>query len=277
MEGFMGQVLFVVWRESVEALLVIGILFTWIVGRPDSRRWLPWLWGGVALGLAGAVALGLLILFAGEVLSESAQTLFQTGLMLLACALIVQMVVWMRRHGRTLKREMHTALESQAGRSHGWGVLLLSAIAVVREGSETVVFLYGIGQHLVPFEFVLATVAGLALAGLTFVLLQLGGKYVSWRWFFRVTEVLLLLLGAAMLMSAVDNLLSLEILPAIVDPLWDSSAFINDGTAGGGLIASFTGYRAYPALTSLLIYLAYWALVIVLMRMPRADRKPVQA
>jgi len=273
----MGQVLFVVWRESVEALLVIGILFTWIVGRPDSRRWLPWLWGGVALGLAGAVALGLVILFAGEVLSESAQTLFQTGLMLLACALIVQMVVWMRRHGRTLKREMHTALESEVGRSHGWGVLLLAAIAVVREGSETVVFLYGIGQHLVLFEFVLATVAGLALAGLTFVLLQLGGKYVSWRWFFRVTEVLLLLLGAAMLMSAVDNLLSLEILPAVVDPLWDSSAFINDGTAAGGLIASFTGYRAYPALTSLLIYLAYWALVIVLMRLPRAERKPVQA
>lgn len=273
----MGQVLFVVWRESVEALLVIGILYTWIVGRPDSRRWLPYLWAGVGLGLAGAVALGLLILFAGEAMSESAQTLFQTGLMLLACALIVQMVVWMRRHGRTLKREMHTALEGEVGRSHGWGVLLLSAIAVVREGSETVVFLYGIGQHLVFFEFVLATVAGLALAGVTFVLLQLGGKYVSWRWFFRVTEILLLLLGAAMLMSAVDNLLSLEILPAVVDPLWDSSAFINDGTAAGGLIASFTGYRAYPALTSLLIYLAYWVLVLVLLRAPSPERKPVGA
>jgi len=273
----MGQVLFVVWRESVEALLVIGILFTWIVGRPDSRRWLPYLWGGVGLGLAGAVALGMLILFAGEAMSESSQTLFQTGLMLLACGLIVQMVVWMRRHGRTLKQEMHTALAGEVGRSHGWGVLLLAAIAVAREGSETVVFLYGIGQHLVFFEFVLATVAGLALAGITFVLLQLGGKYVSWRWFFRVTEILLLLLGAAMLMSAVDNLLSLEILPAVVDPLWDSSAFINDGTAMGGLVAAFTGYRAYPALTSLLIYIGYWVLVLGLLRLPRATRVPAGA
>ena len=195
--------------------------------------------------------------------------------MLVACALIVQMVVWMRHHGRTLKREMHTALESRAGRSHGWGVLLLAAIAVAREGSETVVFLYGVGQHLPIGDFVLATIAGLALAGLTFVALQLGGRYVSWRWFFRVTEVLLLLLGAAMLMSAVDNLLSLEILPAVVDPLWDSSSFIDDGTATGGLIASFTGYRAYPALMSLLVYVAYWALVVALLNMPRPDRKPV--
>ncbi len=260
----MTQVLFVVWRESVEALLVIGILFAWIRGRSDSHRWLGYLWGGVAAGLAGAGVLGTAILFAGEAMSDEAQTLFQTGLMLVACALIVQMVMWMRRHGRMLKQELQDALEQRADNARGWGVAILAAIAVAREGSETVVFLYGTGQSLAPADFLLGAAAGGLLAAATFMALQMGGRIVSWRAFFRVTEVLLLLLGAGMLMNAIDQLLSLEILPTLVDPVWDTSALLDDGTAGGSLVASFTGYRAMPSLTGLLCYVAYWAIVWVL-------------
>ena len=57
----MGQVLFIVWRESVEAMLVIGILHAWLSQNPAAggKRWL---WGGVLAGLLPAAG--------GEVLLE---------------------------------------------------------------------------------------------------------------------------------------------------------------------------------------------------------------
>src|SRR5690606_12739092 len=102
----MEQVLFIVWRESVEALLIVGILYSWLGASPGGRRGLPYLWGGVACGLALAVALALVLLGVSSWLSDEGQEWFQAGMSLVACGLVLQMVVWMRRHGRTLGAEL---------------------------------------------------------------------------------------------------------------------------------------------------------------------------
>ena len=103
----MGQILFIVWRDSFEALLVVGILYEWLKnGDGDARRGLPYLWAGVGAGLLMAVGLGAALVGFTEVLSGDAQDYFQTAMVLIACVLIVQMVLWMRQHGRTLKRDM---------------------------------------------------------------------------------------------------------------------------------------------------------------------------
>lgn len=101
----MGQVMFIVWRESVEALLVVGILYAWLKnGDVAARRGLPYLWGGVVAGVVLAAALGAALLGFSELLSGDAQTYFQIAIVLIAAVLIVQMVFWMRKHGRTLKK-----------------------------------------------------------------------------------------------------------------------------------------------------------------------------
>ena len=99
----MEQVLFIVWRESVEAMLVVGILYTWLRATPEGKRGLKYLWGGVGAGLALAVALALVLLGVSSWLSDEGQEWFQAIMSLAACALVVQMVVWMKKHGRTLK------------------------------------------------------------------------------------------------------------------------------------------------------------------------------
>ena len=138
----MGQILFIVWRESVEALLVVGILYAWLKnGDGDARRGLPYLWAGVGAGLLMAVGLGAALVGFTEVLSGDAQDYFQTAMVLIACVLIVQMVLWMRQHGRTLKRDMEQSLQQSTRGSNWWGVAVLVALAIAREGSETVIFL----------------------------------------------------------------------------------------------------------------------------------------
>ncbi|MBR8303782.1 FTR1 family protein [Burkholderia dolosa] len=275
----MGQILFIVWRESVEALLVVGILYAWLKnGDDDARRGLPFLWTGVVVGLLMAVGLGAALVGFTEVLSGDAQDYFQTAMVLIACVLIVQMVLWMRRHGRTLKRDMEQSLQQSTRDSNWWGVAVLVALAIAREGSETVIFLYGLGfgqSGHVDGSQMLAVVIGLGLAFLTFYLLQLGGKYFSWRHFFRVTEVMLLFLGAGLFETGVDKLIDKEILPLGISQLWDTSALLDDSGTFGSLVASLTGYRAHPALTNLIAYVAYWAVVWLLMK--RANRRPAVA
>src|SRR5260363_3838 len=257
-------------RESVEALLVVGILHAWLKrGDQAMRKGLPYLWGGVALGMVSAMLLGAALLGVIAALSGDAQEYFQIAMALTACALIVQMVFWMKRHGRTLKQEMEQSLKKSVRAANWWGVTALAALAVAREGSETVIFLYGLGfgqAGKIPLLHLVAALAGFALAFATFYALQLGGKWFSWRRFFRVTEIMLLFLAAGLLQTGVDQLIGLEILPSGIDPLWNSTALLDDSSASGTLIAILTGYRAQPSLMNVCITAAYWTLIIYLTR-----------
>ncbi|KIZ40374.1 MULTISPECIES: FTR1 family protein [Rhodopseudomonas] len=265
MGGQLGNIAFVIWRESVEALLVIGILNAWLTRQQvDAARGRLYLWAGVGAGLLISVAFGLALVLFGEALPDDAQTGYQTAAVLIAAALIVQMVFWMRRHGRTLKRDIESSLQSAADRSNWWGVFALALIAVAREGSETVVFLYG--TLAAARSGAIAAPAAVALGGFllaigTYYLLQLGSRIMSWKLFFRITEIMLLFLAASLLVTGVDNLIGLGVLPRLSGRLWDSSAILPDYGPVGGLIGSLTGYRARPDLMQVLAYLAYWGVI----------------
>ena len=264
----MGQVIFIVWRESVEALLVVGILYSWLSRTPGAASGRRWLWGGVVLGLllAGLLALGI---YSAQELLLDWQDQFQALMVLVAAALIAQMVLWMRRHGRTLKYELEQGLSQNLAQRNWWGVALLAALAIAREGSEAVVFLYGTLAAASAGELPLmglAAAVGLLLALLTFWLLQLGGKVLTWPRFFRVTEAMLLLLAASLVVTGVEQLQALEWLPPLVDGVWDSTWLLSDMGRVGGLVAALTGYRAQPSLMTVLAWLAFWILMAWLMR-----------
>jgi high-affinity iron transporter len=269
-----GNVIFIVWRESIEALLVIGILQAWLgqQGADARTRGRAYLWAGVAAGLVAAALLGTALILFGDQLDDDSQQIFQTLLMLLAAGLIVQMVLWMRRHGRTLKRDLEASLQGAADKGNWWGVFTLAAIAVAREGCETVVFLAGTlsaARNGAMAKVSLAAAAGLALAVATYGLLQLGGKFLSWRLFFRVTEIMLLLLAGALLLTAADNLVALGLLPRLSGRLWDASSLLSDGGSVGGLISALTGWRARPDLTEILVFIAYWGAMLWLFFRPK--------
>lgn len=271
MQNF-GQILFVMWRETVEAMLVVGILHAWLSHNPQGRNGLKYLWLGVLTGLAGAVALGLGIDAMNTVLTDEGQEYFQAALLLAAAALIVQMVFWMRRHGQRMKKDLEQSLDHSTRQQNWWGVFSLAAIAVTREGSEAVLFLGSLAtgaSGLGSSTFWLALGLGVVLAAGTFYLLQLGGKRVSWRAFFKVTEVLLLLLGCALLVSGVEKLMDVQWLPALVRQVWDSTWLLDDGTVVGSVVSAFTGYRARPSLMVLLVLGLYWLGVLWISRPAR--------
>ncbi|MBC3372603.1 FTR1 family protein [Pseudomonas sp. SWRI92] len=281
----MTQSMFIVWRESVEALLVIGILQAWVSRQQQAERLRRYVWSGAALGLLLSGVLAGLILIAGEAMSGAANEWFQASLALLASLLIVQMVGWMHRNAGTLRHDLTRRADQRLGRQGGMGLLVLALLAVSREGSETVVFLYGAGARLQGPSlglFAVGAIAGLVLSLLTVSLLHGSRRFISWTRFFAISEAILLLLGAALLVSGVERiagqLLAMDwpeaVYRGIGDALWDSSVILDDGHGLGGFIADFTGYRASPSLLILLAWLGYWWAVAGWLRPAKAEKLP---
>lgn len=277
----MGQVIFVVCRESIEALLVIGILWAWMTQNAAGARGKRWLIAGIVAGLLLALMLALALIGVTEFLGAAMQTWFEVGMLVVASALIVQMVYWMRKHGRTLKADLETGLAKNVQAANWWGVFFLAMIAVGREGSETVMFLYGSFLGLIEFtdymQFFGAAAIGLALALFLFYLLQVGSKYISWPLFFRVTGIMLLFLGSALFLTAAEKLMNgplgmLSLPDWLYATAWDSSALLNDSSVFGSLMASLFGYRSQPNGFDLLALAIYWILVGIVL-LPQWQRK----
>jgi len=257
--------LFIVWRESVEAMLVIGILHGWLKRNQRGGGGLRALWGGVGAGVALAAVLGWAMLALEDELAGAALEWFQTALLFLAAALIVQMVLWMHKHGPRMKQGLEHNLTQAAERFGASGVAIVAALAVAREGAETVIFLYGM-QTENPGGAGLAFGAGLLLAGLTAWSVNRGLGFLNYRSFFRVSSFLLLLFAVALLAAGTDRMIGNGWLPPLVDPLWDTSMWIDDASPTGALLSAFTGYRARPSLMLAIVYAASWIGVALMRR-----------
>lgn len=268
----MEQLLFIVWRECIEALLVVGILHAWLVhAKVNTRTNLFFLWAGVAAGGLLATGVAFSMSKIQRDLLADAQPYFRVFILFIAAGLIVQMVFWMRLHGRTLKQSLHTQLSNRQSTSYQWRIFFLAMIAVAREGSEMVVFLYGISlsQYFGPHGVWVAGGLGVLLAYGTFLLLQLGGKIFSWRRFFQVTEILLLCVAANLMMRAVemswdllltttDYFVGLSWASTVTDPAWNTSALITDYGIAGNLLSNLVGYRAQPTWCNVVTLCLYW-------------------
>ncbi|MCO6516760.1 MAG: FTR1 family protein, partial [Snodgrassella sp.] len=194
----MGQVIFVVWRECFEALLVVGIIYSWIKHNPESRNGMPYLYGGIGLGVLISIILALIINGIFKELSDDHQTIFMMGMSVLACMLIVQMVYWMNKHARSMKSSLEKEMAQQVARHSWWGALFIIAIAIAREGSEIVVFLSG---HIMQLNshnyagFCIAVLIGIAVSALTFYAFILTIRFIQWKKYFTITGIILLFLA----------------------------------------------------------------------------------
>lgn len=258
----MGNAFFVVWRESLEAFLIAGILYAWLQANDASGRGKTALFGGLGAGVGLAILLGWALVGVQDELTGNALELFQIAMLIVAAGLIAQMVLWMRRHGRHIKAQLHAEISAAAEKSGFLGVAVVAALAVAREGAETVIFLYGLSQEGTIADLLVGSACGLAAAALTAWIAARGLRQLNIAILLRLSSMLLLILASALLVSATDRLIGGGWLPGIVDPLWDTSQLLDDGSAAGKIFAAFSGYRARPALTALLIYGAYWSVVL---------------
>ena len=108
-----------------------------------------------------------------------------------------------------------------------------------------------------------SALAGLLLAAFTAWAAARGLRLLPQHQVLRVSAHLLLLFAAGMLVLGTDRLIGMEWIPPGPDPLWDTSAWLDDGAGAGKWLADLFGYRARPAAANVLVFCAFWGLMAV--------------
>lgn len=265
----------IVFRESLEASLIISIMVAATRGIPARARWIV---GGMLAGLFGAALVASSMELISDMASGMGQELFNAAILTLAVGMLAWHNIWMAAHGREMAAQAQDAANEIAdGRRERSVIFLVVALAVLREGAETVLFLYGVatsnadGLHTT----VSGGLSGLAAGALVGGLLYAGLLRIPLRWFFSITSVLVLLLAASMASQAARFLIAADVLPSLGAPLWDTSAVLSQTAPLGILLHGLVGYDAQPAGMQILFYVVVLVAIGSAMRWmaPRALRK----
>jgi high-affinity iron transporter len=278
-------------REGVEAALVVGIVLAFLRKAKQSQlNW--WVYAGVAAGIAASALVGLLFSVVIQALGAAdprytpvVEPLMEAAFSVVAIAMLSWMLIWMTRQARFLKAEVEgnlTAALKQDNRAAGWGIFSLIFIAVLREGFETVLFIAAnFQQGFVP---AVGAVAGLATAvAIGFLLFKWGIK-INIRLFFKIMGILLLLIVAGLVVSALAHFDTAVATLAQIDRsseslcfyyerftrnpscilgprVWDTSKILADNQFPGVILKALFGYRQDLFLVQAVAYILFLVIV----------------
>jgi high-affinity iron transporter len=260
--------LIIVFREVIEAGLIVGIVMAATRGVAERGRW-------VTIGVVGGVlGASIVAIFAGAIsdaFQGSGQELFNASVLGIAVLMLMWHNAWMARHGREIADEMRrvgTAVSE--GAKPLTALAIVVGLAVLREGSEVVLFLYGILASGTTVSAtllggVLGIVAGAAFTALTyFGLLAIPSRHI-----FSVTSWLIALLAAGMAAQSVHFLNNAGLVQALDKTVWDTSWLLSESSIFGRMLHALIGYTERPTQMQLLVYILTLVAMYLLMRFAR--------
>jgi high-affinity iron transporter len=265
----------IVFREVLEAALIVGIVMAASRGAPGRALWVA---GGVAAGVLGAIGVAFGAGAISAAVAGIGQELFDAAILFAAVGMLGWHNIWMSRHGRDLAA--HAVKLGGAVRSGAaplWALAFAVGLAVLREGSEVVLFLYGIalaGQGG-PLAMALGGVVGLLLGVTAGTAIYWGLVSIPMRLLFAVTSWLVLLLAAGLASQGAAFLMQADLLPPLGTNLWDTSFLLSDQSLPGRILHTLIGYTAQPAGIQVVFYLSTLAVIGGLMRVMGGQRSPL--
>lgn len=254
--------LLIVFREVLEAGLIVGIVLAatkGIVGRG------VWIAGGFVAGTAGA---GMVAVFAGalsDAFAGNGQEVFNASILSVAVVMLGWHNLWMARHGREVAQQMKAVGQSVALGSRSMVALVVVVMAaVLREGAEVVLFLYGIAASTDegwPL-LLLGGVLGVGAGALVSWLLYRGLVAIPITRLFTVTNWLVALLAAGMAGQAAALLAKADLIPSWGFEIWDTSWLLDESSIVGRALRALIGYSDRPMGVQLAAYAIVLAVLI---------------
>lgn len=264
--------LIIVFREVIEAGLIVGIVMAATKGVAGRGRWIAI---GIGAGLAGAAVVAVFAGAISEAFQGAGQEMFNAAVLGIAVIMLMWHNAWMSRHGREIAAEMRRiGADVSEGSEPLTALAVVVGLAVLREGSEVVLFLYGIvaSGTSVSALFVgglLGVAAGAAFTALTYF----GLVAIPQRYIFAVTSWLIALLAAGMAAQSVQFLDNGGVLTALDRTVWDTSWLLTEDSILGRLLHTLIGYTARPSGMQLIVYAAVLVAMYLLMKVARLPEK----
>jgi high-affinity iron transporter len=265
--------LIIVFREAIEAGLIIGIVAAVTRGVAGSRVFIA---GGVAAGVLGALIVAAFAEQLSKAFAGSGQELFNAGVLMLAVAMLAWHNIWMARHGRELAQELSVVGKAVAqGDRTLFALAAVVGLAVLREGSEVALFLYGVlasGES--GASVLVGGAAGLALGALTSVATFFGLVSIPPKKLFAVTTALITLLAAGLAAQAVAFLQQAGAVTALADTLWDTSWILSDKSIPGRVLHTLIGYADQPSQMQVVVYALTIAAIVAATKLTAMSARP---
>jgi high-affinity iron transporter len=265
-------------REGLEAALVVSILVAFLV-RTDRRSVLPKVWLGVGIAVAVSAGVTIALALAQQQLTFRAQEALGGGLSILAVGFVTWMIFWMRGAARSISAELRGRMEDAIKLGSG-AVVLMSALAVGREGLETALFFFTAAQAAgQTTEPLIGFLLGIAVAVVLAWLIYRGAVSLDLGKFFTVTGVLLVLVAAGVLAYGVHDLQEAAILPGLGTLAFDVSAAVPPDSWYGTLLKGVFNFSPQTTVLEAIVWVAYVAVVLPLFLRPwrTARTAPAQA
>jgi len=253
--------LLIVFREVLEAGIVIGIVMAATQGLARRSTYII---GGIAAGVGGAAILALFTGAITQALDGFGQEIFNAAILIVAVCMLGWHNLWMSSHGRELATQLReSGAAVQRGEKTLWALAIVITVAVLREGSEIVLFLYGIAAstHTEPLTMLIGGVLGIAGGGVLSWLLYRGLVVISLKRLFSVTTWMIAVLAAGMAGRAAAILAGINLIPAWGYELWDTSWLVSDASLTGRALQALTGYTDRP----LGVQLFAWVVTLTLL------------
>lgn len=268
--------LIVVFREAMEAGLIVGIVLAATEGVARRGQWLA---GGVAGGVLGACLVAAFAAALSNAFDGVGQEIFTAAILGFAVAMLSWHILWMSRHAREMAAELKQVGQAvRLGERTLAAMAVVVAVAVLREGAEVVLFLFGIAAASKTSGLSMAAggAAGLALAGALSWLLYRGLVAIPLRHLFSVTNGLIALLAAGMAGQAAAILHGADILPGWGEQVWDTGFVLDDASLLGRTAHALIGYSARPCGIQLAAWLATLAGLRIAARAMNRPRLPAR-
>jgi len=261
----MAAALLITLRETLEASLVVGIVLAFLQ-RSNEGRYARWVWGGVAAGVLGSLALAWVFQRVVGGFEGRVEELYEGVTMLIAAGLITWMVLWMSRQGKRMKGHLEGRVGGHIRDNRPLGIFFLVFVSVLREGIETVIFLQAAFLQSQTAYHQLGAVLGIVLAiGASWLLFK-GLKAFSLRRFFAVSSLMLLLFAAGLFAHAIHEFAEAHVIPELVEHVWNLSAVLPDDGTVGSILKGLFGYNADPSLIEVIAYVLYVSVAAVAWR-----------
>jgi high-affinity iron transporter len=259
--------LIIVFREVFEAGLIIGIVLAVTGSVPHRNRWIG---GGVLAGMVGACVVAAFTGALSQLFAGMGQELFNAAILGIAVMMLTWHNVWMAQHGKEMAGDMRAVGQAVAdGTKSLLALAVVVGVAVLREGSEVALFLYGVaasdgGSAL---SLVIGGIIGLALGAAVCLLTYFGLMRIPPRALFATTTVLITLLAAGMAAQAVAFLERANWLTPLDTVAWDSAWLLSESSIAGRTMHTLVGYTDQPTEMQLLVYVAVLVVTVMLMRL----------
>lgn len=268
--------LIIVFREIIEIALILSVVIASTVGVPHRNKWI---FSGIGLGVLGS----LVVAYFADIITQSlegfGQEVLNAVILGSATLLIAWTIIWMKTHGKELSAKVKQVGAAVAsGEIPLYTIAIVIALTVLREGSEIVLFTYGlIAAGTSTFSLVSGAFAGGVLGIIVGILFYLGLIRLSTRYIFTVTTWLLTLLSAGLAAQAAGYLIQAGLIPSLYAPLWDTSKILADSSFIGQVFHILIGYDDRPSAMQVIVYCVTLSAIVLGLYLTSPERKSARA